>query len=331
MTDSYRAIVFPEPKHAEVREFPLRKPGAGEVLVRITASGISVGTEYLVNVGTFPFQQYPCLVGYQSVGIVEELGAGVTNLAPGDRIFVGVGELPDGYNEGCGVAHVSHAIVPALQADAFMPRPIVAPSHVSDAGASYTVLVAVALEGEQMAQVQRGDVVAVVGLGIVGQLVAQVCRGKGAIVLASDLDPKRAELAKSLGAQDAFAMDVPAFDEEIRKVQSKGADVVFETTGNTKVLEQALLLARNYGRFVVQGHYPGSLEFLFRNAHWRHLTMLFPCGGASRWEAMHALDRGLVNVDSLITHEVVPDGAPDIYAKIAERSPEVLGALIRWS
>jgi len=330
MARTFKAVVFPEPNKAELREFPLRDPGPGEVQVRITVSGVSIGTEYLVLSGQFPNQKFPCLVGYQSVGIVERLGKGVTNLKPGDRTFVGAGALPEGYHEGCGVAHVSHANVPAVSTGGLSPRPLIIPPHVSDDAASYAVLVAVALEGEEMARVQRGDLVAVVGLGVVGQLVAQVCKHRGGIVYASDLDPMRVEIAKSLGTK-AFALDVPEFDKEIRKDQAKGADIVFDTTGNTQVLEKALLLARNYGTFVVQGHYPGQVVFKFTHAHWRHLTMVFPCGGANRWDAIHALDRGMMQVDPLITHRVTAEQAPALYAKVAPRSPEILGATIRWS
>jgi len=330
MPKTFRAIVFPEPNKAEIREFPLPDPKPGEVQCRVTTSGVSIGTEYLVLSGQFPNQEFPCLVGYQSVGIVEKLGKGVTSLKLGDRIFVGAGALPEGYHEGCGVAHVSHANVPAVSVGGLLPRPIIIPPHVSDDGAAYAVLVAVALEGDEMAKVRRGDLVAVVGLGVVGQLIAQVSRTRGAIVYASDLEPKRVEVAKNLGA-NAFALDVPEFDKEIRKHQDKGADIVFETTGNTKVLEQALLLPRNYGTFVVQGHYPGQVVFKFTHAHWRHLTMVFPCGGANRWDAIQALDRRLVHVDPLITHRVTPEEAPVLYGKIAARSRDILGATIRWS
>jgi 2-desacetyl-2-hydroxyethyl bacteriochlorophyllide A dehydrogenase len=331
MPRKFTAVVFPEPNKAELREFELADPGTGEVQVRITTSGVSIGTEYLVLAGTFPFQEYPCLVGYQSVGIVEKLGEGVTNLKLGDRVFVGDGAQPDGYHQGCGIAHVSHANIPAFAPGEFLPRPLLVPDHVSDAAASYLVLVAVALEGTTMANIQRGDTVAVVGLGVVGQLCAQMANSMGANVYASDLDSRRTDLASSLGASGAYAVDVPEFDAELRKIQAKGADVVMETTGNTKVLEKALLLARNYGTFVVQGHYPGNIEFRFTNAHWLHLNMVFPCGGASRFDAMQKLGRGLLDVDSLISHRVKVADAPDLYAEIAKRSSDVAAAVIDWT
>ncbi len=329
MAKTFTAVVFPEPNRAELREFPIASPGPGEVQVRVTTSGVSMGTEYLVLCGQFPNQKFPCLTGYQSVGVVEELGADVTNLRIGDRVFVGEGTLPDGYADGAGVAHVSRANIPAASASEFFPRPLMVPPHVTDASASYLVLVAVALEGAEMANIRRGDLVAVVGLGVVGQLCAQVARARGANVVASDLDNNRVAIANRLGIT-AFASDVDDFDAEIRKRQEKGADVVFETTGNTRVLERALTLARNYGTFVVQGHYPGSLEYRFTNAHWRHLTMVFPCGGASRWDAMHALDRGLVAVEPLITQRIRANEAPELYARLAQRDPALLGAIIDW-
>ena len=59
--------------------------------------------------------------------------------------------------------------------------------------------------------------------------------------------------------------------------------------------------------------------------------MVFPCGGASRWDAMRALDRGLVSVDPLISHRVKVADAPELYAKIAERSSDVTAAVIDWT
>ncbi|OQB35222.1 MAG: hypothetical protein BWY06_03226 [Candidatus Latescibacteria bacterium ADurb.Bin168] len=59
--------------------------------------------------------------------------------------------------------------------------------------------------------------------------------------------------------------------------------------------------------------------------------MMFPCGKGKTWESVETMARGIVNVDSLITHRVNPQGAPDLYAKIAARSPEILGATIRWA
>ncbi|HPC44735.1 MAG TPA: zinc-binding dehydrogenase [Candidatus Latescibacteria bacterium] len=328
MARTFTAVVFPEANRAELREFPLRAPRKGEVLARVVVSGVSIGTEYLVLSGQFPNQKFPCLVGYQSVGVVEEVGEGISHLRPGDRITIGSSEIPEGYHEGAGAAHFSHAVIPAEPGN---DRAIIVPSHVSDDAASYFVLVSVAVEGIRLANVQRNDLVAVVGQGVLGQLVAQICRHNGATVFTSDLDPARVGISARYSAHRAFALDVPAFDEELRKVQKKGADVVFETTGNTKVFDQALTLARDYGTFVAQGHYPGNLTFRFVHAHWRHLRMMFPCGKGKTWESVETMARGIVNVDSLITHRVSPQDAPDLYAKIAARSPEILGATIRWA
>jgi 2-desacetyl-2-hydroxyethyl bacteriochlorophyllide A dehydrogenase len=328
MPRTYQAVVFPEPNRADLREFPLHAPGRGEVLARVVVSGVSIGTEYLVLCGQFPEQKFPCLMGYQSVGIVEEVGGGITHLRTGDRITVGSSSAPEGYFEGAGAAHFSHTVIPAEPGN---NRAMIVPSHVPDDAAAYYVLVSVAIEGIKLANVQRNDLVAVVGQGVLGQLVAQMCKRQGATVYTSDLDPKRIAISAQYSAHKAFALDVPAFNEELRKVQQKGADVVFETTGNTKVFEQALQLARDYGTFVAQGHYPGNLTFRFVHAHWRHLRMMFPCGWGTVWESIEAMACGIVNVEPLITHRIRPDEAPDLYAKVAARSPEILGATIRWA
>ncbi len=331
MSGTFRAVVFPEPNRAELQEFPIRELQLGEMLVRTTASGISVGTEYLALCGEFPGQEFPAIPGYQSVGIVEQVADDVVKFKPGDRVTIGISETPEGYHFGAGVSHLSHAIISAGPTGYLKSGPVVIPDHVSDNSVSYMVLVSTAQMGVEMAKIRKGDLVAVVGQGILGQLVAQLCGTLGATVYTSDLSEKRVALSGEHSANRAFHLDVEEFDKELRAVQSKGADVVFETTGNTKVFERALTLARDWGTFVCQGHYPGQLTFRYVNAHGRHLTMVFPCGWGDIWDSIHAMDRGLVNIDPLITDVIKPEEAPAFYDRIARRESGFLGVVIDWT
>jgi 2-desacetyl-2-hydroxyethyl bacteriochlorophyllide A dehydrogenase len=271
------------------------------------------------------------VTGYQSVGIVEKVGRDVKTVHEGDRITVGSWDVPEGYNEGAGAAHMSRAIIKTALSGSQMSGPDIVPPNVSDEAASYFVLISVAIEAMKMVDVKKNDLVAVVGQGMLGQIAAQLFRYAGATVYTSDLSPMRAELSEKCGAHKAFAMDVEEFDAEIRKVQDKGADILSETTGNTNVFANALKLAKNYGQVIVQGHYPGEMRFPFINAHHRHVKMVFPCGFGDSWDSIDKLAKGEVFIDPLITHHLTPDDVPDFYDAVAERSKDILGAVIRWS
>jgi threonine dehydrogenase-like Zn-dependent dehydrogenase len=129
----------------------------------------------------------PNALGYSSSGTVIEVGDGVTDLHVGDRVAC------------AGANHAVHAefgCIPRLLAARIDPE-----SAVSFEDAAFTTLGAVALHGVRTAEVKLGDVVAVIGLGLLGQLTVQILRAAGCRVLGMDLAPERADLALRLGAE----------------------------------------------------------------------------------------------------------------------------------
>jgi len=324
--DKFEAIIFPEAGRAEVRTFDVPQWGPTDMVVRVTRTGISAGTEYLVLTGRFPRQEFPCAPGYQSVGTVVALGDEVEGCGIGDRVFGGIFDRPEGIHGGCGATHFSYGVVK----DA---RPIRVPDNVPDEQAVFAPLIGVSLLGTLLTRVDPGHRVAVVGLGIVGQMSVQLCKQRGAIVLASDLDARRAELAGQCGADQAFALDVEAFNEELRKRWPNGADIVIETSGNTKVLERSIQLLRFRGRLCVQGHYPGDLVIRFLEPHGRQISMHFPCGWGGDENirtAFHLLSTGQIQVAPLISHRFPYTAAPEVYQQVLERSPDHLGVVFAW-
>ena len=202
----------------EVLEVPDPRPGPGQVLLRTRWSVISPGTEQTITetaskslVGKAldrPDQVRKVLEktlrdgpgsalaavrarlddlltpGYSSMGVVEAVGSGVEGFAPGDR----VGAV--GANFAC---HAELAVVPA-------PLCLRLPDGVEDRAGAFGALGAIAAHGLRVGEVQAGHVVAVIGLGLIGQLAAQLATAAGARVVAIDLDPTRVDLARTLGA-----------------------------------------------------------------------------------------------------------------------------------
>src|SRR5215471_13149601 len=123
------------------------------------------------------------VLGYSGAGVVVEKHSSVRGFEPGDRVAYG----------GEGTGHAETVLVGEKLA-------VKVPENVSAQHACFATLGSIALNGVRIASISLGESVAVVGLGLVGQLVAQLARLQGASVIAIDLKPDRVELARTLGA-----------------------------------------------------------------------------------------------------------------------------------
>src|ERR1700674_797041 len=211
--------VFQDERSAEITiaEVPAPKLLAGCVLVRTAASVVSAGTErassefasknllqkarmrpdlvrevlskisrdgLLATVSSVRNRlDQPSALGYSSAGTVVAVGEGVADINPGDRVAC------------AGAGHAVHAEF------ACVPRLLVAriPSEgVNFDEAAFTTLGAVALHGVRNADAKLGDIVAVIGLGLLGQLTVQILKAGGCCVLGMDISSERANLALRL-------------------------------------------------------------------------------------------------------------------------------------
>ena len=255
------------PEGVAVEDVPAPQLRAGHVLVRTAFSCISPGTELsgaaraseplwrqalrdpstaidkaaglvgagLAGAGRRLHERSVRLrpTGYSASGVVVAVGAGVGDLAAGDRVAC----------SGAGYANHAEMMV--------VPRNLVArvPDGVALEAAATVTLGAIALHGVRRAEPTLGETFVVVGLGAVGQLTAQLLRLNGCRVLVSDLDPRRVELATSLGAT---AVDAGAVRLRTGGV---GADGVIVTAASTsdEIVSQALRMCRPKGRVVLVG------------------------------------------------------------------------------
>jgi predicted dehydrogenase/threonine dehydrogenase-like Zn-dependent dehydrogenase len=242
--------VFQDARTAEitVAEVPVPKLLAGCVLVRTAASLVSAGTErassefagksllqkartrpdlvreVLSKIGRDGLMatvasvrsrlDQPSALGYSSSGTVIAIGEGVTDIGVADRVAC------------AGVGHAVHAEV------ACVPRLLVAkiPSeNITLDEAAFTTLGAVALHGIRNADCKLGDVVAVIGLGLLGQLGVQILKAAGCSVLGMDISSDRADLALRLGA-DAVSTSSSGFRQLcMQHSAANGADAVLIT------------------------------------------------------------------------------------------------------
>jgi polar amino acid transport system substrate-binding protein len=260
----------------ELADVPAPSPDRGQILVRTCFSVVSPGTDKLAmdfarksllgkarsrpdlvrqvtrklrQEGPLPTYRAvrgrldaPQPLGYSSAGIVEAVGADVEGFAPGDRVAC------------AGAGYANHAEL------AVVPENLAArvPDGVALEHAAFATLGAIAIQGLRVAAPTLGEVAAVVGLGLIGQLAVQCLRANGCRVLGIDLDAARAKQALGLGAEWAAKPDEDLESWRRNATGGHGADLVVVTASSdsSEPLALAAELCRSRGRISLVGAMP---------------------------------------------------------------------------
>ena len=281
----------------------------------------------------------PVALGYSCAGVLLDVGRDVSGLSVGDGVAC------------AGQNYASHAEIVSV------PKHLCVkiPSGVSFEDASFVTLGAIALQGVRQAEPRLGDRVAVIGLGLLGQLTVQLLKASGCRVLGSDLDRSRRGLAVELGA------DVVAGADELIEAarafsQGRGVDCVIITasTKSNEPVETAGEIARQKGRVVVVGavgmtlprepFYKKELEFRLSMSYgpgrydrsYEEQGRDYPFGYV-RWTEQRNMEafldliqQGSVKVAQLVTDRYPIEEAEVAYQRLTDGSVSSLGMLISY-
>ena len=187
----------------------------------------------------------PIPLGYSCAGEIIAVGEEATEFRPGDRVAC------------AGLNFANHAEID------YVPRNLAAklPAGLSYDAACFVTIGAIAMQGVRLANLSLGDKVVVMGLGLVGQVAAQLARCAGATVVATDPDATKTELAQRLGAHHAVPEALLAgVVEQVCGGQGADAVIVCAATKSSEPLKRAAALARLKGRVVVVGDVGLDLE-----------------------------------------------------------------------
>ena len=283
------------------------------------------------------FSEYAVL-GYSGAGIIAAKDPRIDDLEIGSRVAYG----------GEGTGHGETILV---------GRNLVAkvPPEVPFEHACFATLGSIAMNAVRTANIGLGDVVAVIGLGLVGQLVAQLVKLQGGVVVAIDLKSGRIELARRLGAHHALSGD--ALRSQVGALTGgRGADcvIVAAASKSPAPAQQALQICRDRGRIVIVGAV--GMEFPWNEMYLKEIQLFMSraYGPGSydaayekqghdypfsyvRWtenrnmqEFLRLLSAGSVALAPLITHQYRLEEAPQAYQTILDPASHSLAVLLRY-
>lgn len=334
MSFSSQRLVFPSPGRVEVQPFLLPLPTVADVLIETDFSIVSPGTELACLSGGEAWAPLPFVPGYGSVGRVVAAGLGAEKFTIGQRVFT------------YGV-HARHARCDVVT----LPLPEGADPML----AVFARMAGVAMTALRVSDAELGDTVAVFGLGLVGNLAAQLFTLAGCEVIGIDLSPARRELAKRCGIAHALAPDDSLHERIAALTAGRLCETVVEATGSPRVAEAAPTFAGQPGEVILLGsprgaHVTDLTPFLNHVHLWKPSSVTLK--GAHEWRypvradagghVKHSIERnvrcalrliaeGRLQVAPLLTHRAAPKDCQSVYDGLATQKDAYLGVVFDWA
>jgi alcohol dehydrogenase len=349
-----RANVFHGPNNIRVEEVPRPRAEAGEAVIRITLTTIC-GTDLHILRGEYAVKP-GLVIGHEPVGVIDELGEGVSGYKIGDRVLVGA-ITPCGQCRAClsaqwaqcghgeGVeaiggwrfgntingAQAEYLLVPNAQANLAK-----IPDELSD---EQVVLLAdiasTGFSGAESGNIRIGDTVVVFAQGPIGLCATAGAKLMGAsFIIGVESDPVRMKMSKRMGADvvlDPKQTDVIA---EVKRLTSGGVDVAIEALGIQETFENCLRCLRAGGTLSSLGVYSGKLQvpydaFAAGIGDYKIVTTLCPGGKERMRRLMSLVQTKRFDPTSLLTHRFSLDQIVEAYDLFGSRREGCLKVAIR--
>lgn len=336
-----------EPYRFELLERPIPEPGADEVLLKNRYLGVCTSDVQIYH-GKHAYAAMPVTMGHEVAGIVEKVGANVTDWKPGDRVVlqpqlfchqcypcrtghfnvcehlqvIGV------HTDGCACEYVS---VPAWNLHAL-------PDNVSFRSAALIEPMAVGFgvvrRINEVSDI-RGKRVCVVGAGTIGNLVAQACKamGSGPVMITDVLEDKLA-LARRCGIDWAVNTKNISLSQAVEDCfGADKADIIVDSAANPFVFQSIMDAARKASIVVISGNYKEPVSFDVTQLQRREITLL----GHMMYirqefdDALEQLSLGKIHTEGLITQEWTLSQYPEAFRFLDEHPEQVVKMVVRIS
>ena len=349
-----KATVFRGKNDIRVEEVERPRAGVGDAVIRVTLTTIC-GTDLHILRGEYKVKP-GLVIGHEPVGVIEELGAGVTGYEVGERVLVGA-ITPCGQCRACLSGHLSqcghgegyeaiggwrfgntingaqaeYLLVPNAQANLAK-----IPDELSD---EQVVLLAdiasTGFSGAESGNISIGDAVVVFAQGPIGLCATAGAKLMGAtLIIGVDGDDHRLAMAKRMGADVTLDYRTTDVVEEVRKLTGGGADVAIEALGTQQTFESALRCLRPGGTLSSLGVYSGKLQVPYESfaaglGDHRIVTSLCPGGKERMRRLMEVVRSRRVDLTPLLTHTFPLEKITSAYELFGERLDGVLKVAIK--
>jgi len=319
-----RAAIIDSPGVVRVGVVDDPTPGPNEVVLRVGACGVC-GTDLHIADGEFPPTPYPIVPGHEFAGEIVAVGAEVRDLREGMRVAVdpslfcghchfcrmGRGNLCENWNaigDTVNGAFAEYVVAPAANA-------YVLPEGMSLREAALVEPVSCAVHGMHRLSLRSGDTVLISGAGTMGLILLQLAvRGGASRIAVLDLNERRLELARTLGAT-TVGRDLA----ELREEEPLGFDCVIDATGVPKVIGAVFDEVKRGGKMMVFGVAPAEAHVSFSpfRIYNDEITILGSMAVLHSFgPAMDLLAGGVVNANALLTHSLPLEDFPQALAAV---------------
>ncbi|MEC5218292.1 alcohol dehydrogenase [Actimicrobium sp. GrIS 1.19] len=345
-----KAAVFLRPGKIALEDKPIPSPGPGDALIKITTTTIC-GTDVHILKGEYPVVA-GLTIGHEPVGIIEQLGVGVTGYAVGQRVIVGAitpcGQCHpclDGHTSQCGGktaggwrfgntidgAQAEYLLVPNATAN----LEIIPDGLTDEQVLMCPDIMSTGFGGAENGEIKIGDTVVVFAQGPIGLCATAGAKLKGAsLIITVDSSASRLAVSKELGADvtiDYTQQDPIA--EIMRLTNGRGVDVAIEALGTQVTFENCLRVLKPGGTLSSLGVYSGKLTlpldaFAAGLGDYRIITTL--CGGGKERmrRLLNVVASGRVNFKPMVTHRFRLDQIEQAYDLFANQRDGVLKVAI---
>lgn len=335
-----REVVVTGQHQVELQTAELDAPvlSANEVLLDTEYTFISSGTELANYTGREPkvFQKgewcaYPWRSGYANVGIVRDIGTDVTRTTIGERVFTyGRHASTIRYSQERLIAPVPRSVEPDVVAASRM------------AGVAMTAIV--------VTEIPTNATVIVFGMGLVGNLAAQMFQIHGCRVIGVDPVAERRALAQRCGIEYTVGGTPDEAQAQLQELTNGGlGNITVDAVGHSSVVMQALRATTNHGQLVILGSprvsVPGDLTELLSETHLRWITIrgalewcvpMYPDIGnrTSQWSKQQTIfdwiARGQLQVEPLVSHRLKPEQIKQAYDGLLNEPSVYTGVVLDW-
>lgn len=328
-----KAVVFTEPGKVVFREVDCPEPGSGDVVIEVTHSWISNGTEGSFLRGEriegdvayrpgdpWPF---PMVAGYQKVGRISWIGSEVEGFSVGETVFAVVSKINGMFDRHGG--HISPSVCAASQVYKL-------PAGIDPVAFSGLVLTQVGYNCGVRPRLEPGQTAVVVGDGMVGLWAAQTLVQRGAYVVLVGRHDDRLARFKTVERHLKIKSRSETGAMQVREMIEGPVEVLVDTVGSTAILNEYLPMMRRGGTIVSAGFY--GTEDQIPLQHFRNQEIGFDLVSGMTRERLEAtrdwLAAGKMETLSLITHRFPVEKAAEAWDLIRSRKDNVLGVILEW-